>query len=335
MLWGTLPFLRARWQLLKPDLVHVHWVDQRAYHCARAGLRPLVLSVWGCDVNTLFLPGAHPLVRRRTSEALAAADLVIADSPDMVDKCRALAGRDVRVELLPLGIPTATFRPVDPGRAAAWRRRLRVSEASTVLLSARAIQEVYGQHLILEAFARAVPRLRREAVLVFKRFNPRRGGALGPPYEDTLRRRTDELGIAHLVRWLPEVPYEQLPEVYAFSDAVLNFPSRDAFPVTFLEAAACERPVITSRLPSYLGTFAERYFPMVEPGDVGGLAGAIVEFVNAGGERWRHAAAARREVETRHGEAIAADRLIQLYREVVGGRAPAAAPWPAPRNGHP
>ena len=64
---------------------------------------------------------------------------------------------------------------------------------------------------------------------------------------------------------MEEVPFAQLPEIYALADVIINYPSMDTLPVTFMEAAACERPVVTSRLPSYMGTFAERYFLMVEP----------------------------------------------------------------------
>lgn len=331
--WAVPLLLRRCWRRLRPDMVHVHWVDVRAYDCARAGLRPLVLTIWGSDVNSLLTPDADATLRRQVGEALARADLVIADSPDMPDKCRTLAGRQVHVEIITLGIATQRFRPGDPERAAAWRRQLQVPEGATVLLSARAFQGLYGQHLILEAFGRAAPRLCHETVLVFKQYNQAIRAATAQAYEAALRRRAEELGVAHLLRWLPEVPYEQLPEVYAFSDVVVNFPLMDAFPVTFLEAAACERPVITCRLPAYVGTFAERYFRMVDPGDVEGLADAIADSVNDPGERCRHVAAARREVEARHDEAVSAERLLELYRGVLGGRGQTAPAGPAPCAG--
>ena len=66
-----------------------------------------------------------------------------------------------------------------------------------------------------------------------------------------------------------------------------------------MEAAACERPVVTSRLPSYLGTFAERYFFMVEPENIIALADALAKVVNddAATQRATLMAEARKVVE--------------------------------------
>src|SRR5690606_8489267 len=102
-----------RWRF-RADLVHVHWVDRRARVCVAAGLRPLVLTVWGSDVNLLLEEGADPVHRSEVSEALAAAGLVIADSTDMRAKCTELAGRDLPMVLLPLGVDTRHFKPAPP-----------------------------------------------------------------------------------------------------------------------------------------------------------------------------------------------------------------------------
>jgi glycosyltransferase involved in cell wall biosynthesis len=96
----------------------------------------------------------------------------------------------------------------------------------------------------------------------------------------------------------------------------------DTLPVTFLEAAACERPVVSALLPSYAGTFAERAFRMVPPGDVGELARALVEELEApASARAAVLAEARRAVEREYDESIYARRLLEIY----GSLAPAPA----------
>jgi len=114
-----------------------------------------------------------------------------------------------------------------------------------VLLSIRGLMPTYGHHLILEAFAQARPRLNATSILVFKTL------AAVKEYEAQLHRRAEELGVDQWVRWLADVPFAQMPAVYALADLIVNYPAMDAFPVTFMEAAACGRPVITCRLPSY------------------------------------------------------------------------------------
>src|SRR5262249_14696008 len=79
--------LRLLHRRTQADVVHVHWVDKRAFDCAEAGLRPLVLTVWGSDINRFFLPDVDECERVWVAKALAAADLVLVDSPDMPEKC--------------------------------------------------------------------------------------------------------------------------------------------------------------------------------------------------------------------------------------------------------
>lgn len=317
-LWPALP-LHVLWRALRPDVVHVHYVDHRAGQAARAGARPLVLSAWGTDINRHFQPGASLEARRGAGAALRAADLVLVDAPDIGGKCAALAGRELPTELLHLGVDTDRFRPDDGTAARAWRRRLAIPAGAVVILSARSLAPLYRHDVILAAFARARPRLSRPAVLLFKRYNPS-SGAEAAACEIALAQRARALGVEEAVRWIDPVPAEQLPEVYALADVVLNFPRMDGFPVTFLEAAACQRPVISVRLPAYAGSFAERCFHLVEGDDAGDLAVALADVVNDPARARAHVVEARRAVVEAYDEAGARRRLLDAYRRLLGGR---------------
>lgn len=316
-LWTIVIQLRVLWHRVRPDITHVHWVDRRAYHCVKAGLRPLVLSAWGTDINRHFLPDANPENCRIIGQTLAYADRVIVETPFMAERCDLLAGREVNTEVLVLGVNTKLFQPGYDRAAIEWRRKLAVPTDSRVLLSPRGWAKLYGHHLILEAFSQARPRLKANAVLAFIVYN-RSSYSESIAYKAELRRRVEELGIAQWVRWIDEVPMARLPEIYAFADVIINFPAMDSFPFTFLEAAACKRPVISCRLPSYRDTFAERYFRMVELGSIVELADAIVEEVNKDpAQRTRFLSEARRVVEREYDESIYIKRLLNIYRKLV------------------
>lgn len=318
----TVNKLRGLWPTLKADLAHVHFVDRRAHHCVLAGIRPLVLTVWGSDINRHFKTGADEEYRTVTGRALAAADLVITDTEELSEKCCVLAGRQISTELLPLGIDTRAFSK-DYGEAiSALRKKLNVPDDGKILLSIRAFSEIYQHHVILETFARALPCLTGTAYLVFKIYN-RGYYAEADEYERRLKQRADELGIASRVRWMEQVPHEELPVVYALSTAVISYPTMDGFPVTFMEAAASSRPVISVRLPAYAGTFAEKYFTMLEPGNTDDLTSAIVQVLNeAPSAREENISAARQIVAREYDERVSAARLMEIYRRVAsqGGR---------------
>ncbi len=313
--WLTVSQLKLLWRNIKPDVVHVCWLDLRAYHCLKAGLRPLVLSVWGTDVNANLLPGADPDEKGIASRSLAGADLTIVDAPDMSEKCAILAGREIMTEHLHLGVNTKIFRPGYSEVTIEWRRRLQIPQDAKVIVSIRALSSNYNHHLIMDAFAQALERVRTNTFLVFKVYN-----VLDDSYEMELRRRAERLGIENSVRWIEDLPFPKVPEIYALADVIINYPTMDAFPVTFMEAAACERPVITCRLASYSGSFAEQYFRMVEPENVGALSGAIVEFIGQTPHEIDQAKAelarARQVVEEEFDEALFAGRLIDIYKSV-------------------
>ncbi len=119
------------------------------------------------------------------------------------------------------------------------------------------------------------------------------------------------------VRWIDPVPEERLPDVYALADVVVNFPRMDGLPVTFFEAAACARPVLSRRLPAYAGSFAERLFRMVD-GDVDDLAAAMAEMVNDPAGATARVVEARRVVVEEFDEATARRKLLDSYRRLLG-----------------
>ncbi len=191
-----------------------------------------------------------------------------------------------------------------------------------VLLSPRAWAEKYGHHQILEAFARAHPRFGdKTVILVFKVYNQANYDPNGDgDYEAKIRARVDELNMANWVRWVSEVPMERLPELYVMSDVVVNFPAMDAFPVTFMEAAACKRLVISCKLPAYVGTFAERSFSLVPPGDIDLLAQAIANVSNSGLKVWENRLEeARKTVLSEYSEEVTTQHMLSSYHRLANG----------------
>ena len=74
-LFDSAVWLQLRWSYARfgSSLAHVHWIDTEAYHVAKAGIRPLILSAWGTDINRLFLdPSDHATAARELGLLCAA-----------------------------------------------------------------------------------------------------------------------------------------------------------------------------------------------------------------------------------------------------------------------
>ncbi len=109
----------------------------------------------------------------------------------------------------------------------------------------------YRHDRIIEAFAAACRASPRPLILLLPVTLPKRAWK-------RMARQIHERGIQDQVRWLDELSYDRIPVLYALCDAVVNFPVDDGFPVSFLEAAAAGRPIITNRLPPTLSAGSRR-----------------------------------------------------------------------------
>jgi len=138
------------------------------------------------------------------------------------------------------GTDPVRFVPSEKNREMIARLGL---DGKQVLLTVGRLCERKGQDTVL----RAMPAVLREvpnAVYLI---------AGDGEYGSELRELADSLGIAANVRFLGEVPQEELPDIYGLCD-VFVMPNRvlggndvEGFGIVFLEANACGKPVIGGR----------------------------------------------------------------------------------------
>jgi glycosyltransferase involved in cell wall biosynthesis len=304
--------MRLLWRRVRPDICHVQWVGEDLWHTARAGLRPLVVTAWGSDLNyTVKLP-ADDALRHRAAAALRLIDHIIVDSDDMAATADLLAGKNVSTTLLPIGIDTEQFSPGLYQQRKEWRDRLRIGSDATVLISARQLGGNYRPSEIIRAFAALDRTCRNQTYLIVRTF----GHGIGVSITE-LHRLADRLNISDRVRWVGDIEYTQLPGLYAASDIAINFPIMDAFPVTFLECFACGVPVVSNRLVSYASNGAVPYLFFIEDDSVGGLKTAIEAAIERFDELKALADEARAYVVRNFDEAVTARILRQTYEEVL------------------
>lgn len=253
---------------------------------------------------------------RRT--ILKAADVLIVETPNLVDKCKAWMNQFQKVELMPLGTKTQSFCPQPAKYVAQWRRALSIPPEAKVLFSPRGWGELYGHHQILEAYAMAYPRFQQPTVLVFLKLVRSYSIEKAREYYKVFWNLANELGMQQNIRWLPYLTPEMMPTAYSLADVVINYPKSDAFPSTLVEAIACSTAVITAKLPAYRNTFIEEFCTLVEPQQPKALAEAMVEVVNRPSlEQEHHLAKGRQFVVEHYDEAIFQKKLLTIYAELA------------------
>jgi len=312
--WFFTWWLKRLWRKLLPDIVHVCWIDFRAALCARAGMTPLILSAWGSDINLQLEAGADPAWRGHTIEALKSASLTTVDSPALISKCQILAGHAIRSEVLHLGIDTQVFRSCLSRERTELRAQLGISNQDVLISSMRALSPAYNQEIILDAFAAALSGITKRAYLLFKTFNAE------PSYVERLKTKVREYGIGDKVRFVGEMPEAALPSLYAATDLVINYPRQDGFPVTLLEAAACQRTVICAALETYSDMIADDNIIWVSENNCFALTNALIRTANAYEYSDNRFPRARATVVSAFSRRNYQERLAEIYESVMATR---------------
>ncbi|BAZ17774.1 glycosyltransferase [Calothrix sp. NIES-4071] len=125
-------------------------------------MRILMVS---CGGVAELVPVKYP---QRVSQVLAHTDMLIVETPNLIDKSKALLNKDGEVSLIPLGTNPQHFRPLVGQDLAKWRRSvLKISEETIVLLSPRGWAKLYNHEMIFTAYAQAYPHFHKPTCLAF------------------------------------------------------------------------------------------------------------------------------------------------------------------------
>lgn len=300
---------RAQLALLAPDIVHAHYITSYGYLTARCGRRPLVMTAWGSDL--LVTPRRNPLARWLTGWTLRRADLITADSHDLL-----LAAQSYRPQasthLIHWGVDLQRFQPTH------WEHK---PPHSFHIASLRAWEPNYQIDLIVEALAV----LRRQCPQAQAHLHLMGGGS----EEEALRGRVSALGLTACVQFHGRLDDAQMQAVLRHCHVSVSVPRSDATSVSVLESMACGLPVIASDLP------ANRHWLLI-PDDpqsescliaTGRPAGVVQSMANALQQlceqplralRW---GAHHRERMVREGaRSLQMDTMADLYRSLVTTR---------------
>jgi glycosyltransferase involved in cell wall biosynthesis len=299
---------------VQPNITHVHGLGNEYRLSLAAKVEPNILSAWGFFNH--LVQGKAPL----SGSSFPQTQALILESPALVKAMHQHYPGVPRVELIPMGVNTQRFRAGQSGQSMAWRRSLRIPPDAFVLLSPRGWGKIYNHLSILQAFSRARPWFQRQTYLVFTRMGRNSYSGEAERVYAEVMNEARSLGLSDMIRYMPALPFELMPGLYQLADALVNYPSQDAFPSTLIEAAACECPIISARLPSYAGTFVEDCATLVTPGQVDELAEALVRVVNQSpDERFATLKRARAVILDQYDEQRVQCQLYALYRELAVG----------------
>ena len=279
------------------------WYSMQAARLRRRLGYKLVLTVW----ETIPFLHAFRNVRTRPYRdlVLRETDLFLAATERARD-CLLLEGApEERIEVCAPGVDLDLFAAAPAASAG----------ADHVIVSPGRLVWEKGHQDVLRALAA----LRRGVVPAPPGARPRALVIGAGAEEGRLRRYASELGVADLVEFRSEVPYAEMPSVYATASCVVlaSLPVwswEEQFGMVLIEAMVSGVPIAASSagaIPEVLEDSAALF----APGDWLGLARALASgpLAKAPGERHRYDAGLLR----RYGSVAAAERLADAYGRLL------------------
>jgi len=209
-----------------------------------------------------------------------------------------------KVVKIPNGVDTGIFAPAQEERYYELRRKLGFEGGKVFLYSGR-LAEGKGIEFLIKAMTEvdAVDNI----LLVLL------GNGV---VEDNLRMMAYELTLGNFLRF--EGTVSNVADYLNAAD-IFVFPSlSEGMPNALLEAMACGLPVIASKIGGVVDVVEDgKSGILFEPGDVSGLASAMVRLLNDNELRFKLGAEARKRIVDSFSIDKIADEYINLYKEVL------------------
>lgn len=301
------PALSRELRHLRADVMVVHEPNPWALASLALVRVKMPLAIWfhsevvrpRLQYALFYDPIAQPVYNR--------ARRIIVSSPALAEHAAALAPYRDRVAVVPFGIDAARWRATPAIAARAAQIRETAGGRPLVLFAGRMVP-YKGIDILLRALAPI------EAAAVLAGDGPSRGAAM---------EMARSLNLGTRVRFPGEVSHEELAALYHACD-VFVLPSispAEAFGYVQLEAMACGKPVVSTRLRSgvpWVNRDGETGLT-VPPSDAGALCRALATLIADPALRARMGDAGRARVAAEFTLALMGDRTAALYHELAAG----------------
>jgi len=252
----------------------------------------------------------HPADRLLFGPALRGASCLVAVSNRTAARARAHLP-EASIEVIPNGVDLDAFA-CPAGERDAARARLGLAAQDKLILSVGALKPRKGFDTLLEAFAIVRSSAPGARLLLVGSGDP-------APYRDLARR----LGVAEAVRFLADVPEDELRRLYHAADLFALLPRElptgemEGFGLVYLEAAACAKPSVGTRSGGVSEAVIDGHTGLlVDPGQPEEAARALLALLNDEDLARRLGENGRRHAEEHAWEKIAA-RYAALYETVL------------------
>jgi len=283
------------------DIVHLHLPNPMAVMAYLAsGHRGKLVITYHSDVvrQRLLNKAFNPILKR----ALDRASAIIATSPNYLETSPVLTAYRDRCHVIPYGIPWQQFASCDQQAV----KNIHAKYGERLILSVGRLVYYKG----FEYLIRAMKEVRGRLLII--------GDG---PLRASLEQEAKARGVSDRVVFLGELQNEETIPYYHAADmfALASIARSEAFGIVQLEAMACGKPVVNTRLDSGVPFVSLDGITglTVTPQNAGELATAINQLLNDSALRAIYGVAAKKRVQEEFALEVMTRRTLELYARVI------------------
>ncbi|WP_447968785.1 glycosyltransferase family 4 protein [Nitrospira sp. M1] len=235
---SVIPFVLRLKKTFPFDVIDAHYVYPDGLAAVLLGWWlqvPVVVSARGSDLNVFK---QFPIIRRMIQWTLGRAKAVITVSQALKDVTVELGLSPEKVTVIPNGVNAEKFSPMSKADA---RQKLGLPVAERkIIVSVGHLTPNKGFDLLIKTLKKLSEKSYESTpfLLIVG------GGA----YHKVLERLVEDLGLSQWVRLVGATPHDQLTWYYNAADIVCLMSEREGWPNVILEALACGRPVVATKV---------------------------------------------------------------------------------------
>lgn len=216
-----------------------------------------------------------------------------------------------KIHLIPNGVDTALFSPVNDEQKAFLREKLKLPQAATIAIYTGRLVSYKGLPLLLKVWNEI--RCRQENVILLLAGI---GGLDIHNCEAQLHNYVRSAGLEENVLFLGSV--ENIPEYLQAADLFVFPTENDAFPSSLIEAMACGLPIVTTPVGAIKTIVAHQETGLiVQPGNPQQLYEALVAIVSDKTLASRMGQAGRHVVEKRYSAKNTVGKYLSLFASIL------------------
>lgn len=243
-----------------PDIVHSNWLTPSGYAGMVLGRKmsiPTVCTVRGSDIN--LFQKYDPLSNLLTKRTIENTNSIVAVSRDLAEKTKNLVKKKIEVTTVYTGINPQKFSPDEELRNQI-RKLQGIEKDDTVFIFIGKIIKEKGIWDLLRAFEEILYNNGNVRLIVI-------GKGKGRELREYITRKN----LSENVYYKGAVPHEEIPRWLNASDVFVLPSSKEGVPNSMIEAMACKKAVIVSKVGGVPEILNNENGIMVRPGDISSL----------------------------------------------------------------